>query len=315
MEKDLQDGLYAKITTNRGDIVVSLSYDKTPMTVSNFVGLAEGVLNLKSPGTPYYDGLKFHRVINDFMIQTGCPQGTGTGGPGYTFPDEIVDGLKHTGPGVLSMANAGSGTNGSQFFITHVPTPWLDGKHSVFGQVVEGLDIVNSIAQGDVMKKVKILRVGNDAEAFVVSKESFANEVVKAQDLENSRLSKIQEVLERELQNRWPDAIKTPSGLRYVVTQEGKGTKTPKNGANVTVHYTGTLLDGKMFDSSVRRGEPAQFAVGQVIEGWNEALVTMKKGEKRTLVIPPELGYGQQGYPGVIPPNSYLVFDVELLDF
>jgi len=315
MAKDLQDGLYAKITTNRGDIVVSLSYEKTPMTVSNFVGLAEGVLNLKNPGTPYYDGLKFHRVINDFMIQTGCPQGTGTGGPGYTFPDEIVDGLKHTGPGVLSMANAGPGTNGSQFFITHVPTPWLDGKHSVFGQVVEGLDIVNSIAQGDVMNKVEILRVGKDAEAFVVSKESFANEVVKAQDLENSRLSKIQEVLERELQNRWPDAIKTPSGLRYVVTQEGKGSKTPKNGSKVTVHYTGTLLDGKMFDSSVRRGEPAQFAVGQVIEGWNEALVTMKKGEKRTLVIPPELGYGKQGYPGVIPPNSYLVFDVELLDF
>ena len=315
MVKDLKDGLYAKITTSRGDIVVSLSYDKTPMTVSNFVGLAEGVLNLKNPGTPYYDGLKFHRVINDFMIQTGCPQGTGTGGPGYTFPDEIVDGLKHTGPGVLSMANAGPGTNGSQFFITHVPTPWLDGKHSVFGYVVEGLDIVNSIAQGDVMKKVEILRVGKDAEEFVVSKESFANEVVKAQDLENSRLSKIQEVLERELQNRWPDAIKTPSGLRYVVTQEGKGTKTPKNGSKVTVHYTGTLLDGKMFDSSVRRGEPAQFAVGQVIEGWNEALVTMKKGEKRTLVIPPELGYGQQGYPGVIPPNSYLVFDVELLDF
>ena len=315
MAKDLQDGLYAKITTNRGDIVVSLSFDKTPMTVSNFVGLAEGVLNLKNPGTPYYDGLKFHRVIDEFMIQTGCPQGTGTGGPGYTFPDEFVEELKHENPGVLSMANAGPGTNGSQFFITHVPTPWLDGKHSVFGHVIEGLDIVNSIEQDDVMETVEILRIGKDAESFVVSKESFADEVVKIQAIEQARLAKIHEVLERELENRWPNAEKTSSGLRYVITQEGKGSEMPKVGTTVTVHYTGTLLDGKMFDSSVKRGEPAQFAIGQVIEGWNEALVTMKKGEKRTLIIPPELGYGQQGYPGVIPPNSYLVFDVELLDF
>src|SRR3989339_31309 len=161
MAKDLQDGLYAKITTNRGDIVVALSYDKTPMTVSNFVGLAEGVLNLKSPGTPYYDGLKFHRVINDFMIQTGCPQGTGTGGPGYTFPDEIVDGLKHTGPGVLSMANAGPGTNGSQFFITHVPTPWLNNKHTIFGEVSGANDqnVVNSIGVGD---KIVSITIGGD---------------------------------------------------------------------------------------------------------------------------------------------------------
>lgn len=295
--------------------MVSLTYGKTPMTVSNFVGLAEGVLNLKSPGTPYYDGLKFHRVINDFMVQSGCPQGTGTGGPGYTFPDEFADDLRHEGPGILSMANAGPGTNGSQFFITHVSTPWLDNKHSVFGKVVEGQDVVDAIRQGDVLERVHIIRVGEKAQGFVVTKESFAEAVVKAQEKEQTRLETLQRELELELENRWPDAVKTPSGLRYVVTKKGNGGKSPKQGTAVTVHYTGTLLDGKMFDSSVRRGEPAQFAVGQVIEGWNEALVSMTKGEKRTLIIPPELGYGSQGYPGVIPPNSYLVFDVELLDF
>ncbi len=311
----MKDGLYAKIKTNRGDIVLSLHYKNVPMTVTNFVGLAEGVLNLKEPGKPYYDGLKFHRVINDFMVQTGCPQGTGTGGPGYTFPDEFSDDLKHTGPGVLSMANAGPGTNGSQFFITHVPTPWLDGKHSVFGEVVDGMDVVNAIEQGDQMKQVEIIRVGVEAEAFSVTKESFSEAVVNAQSVEQKRIEALQKTLNKELNNRWPDAIETPSGLRYVVTKEGDGKKSPKVGTNVTVHYTGTLLDGRMFDSSVRRGDPAQFAIGQVIEGWNEALQTMTKGEKRTLIIPPELGYGKQGYPGVIPPNSYLVFDVELIDF
>lgn len=315
MSEELNDGLYAKIDTTKGEILLSLSYEKVPMTVSNFVGLAEGALNLNNPGKPYYDGLTFHRVIDDFMIQTGCPQGTGTGGPGYTFPDEIDDELKHSGPGILSMANAGPGTNGSQFFITHVPTPWLDGKHSVFGAVVDGLSVVQDIEQGDRMKSVEIIRIGEKAEAFSVTKESFSEAVVKAQKVEQKRLEKLQETLERELKNRWPNAISTSSGLKYVVLKEGDGNGSPKKGTAVTVHYTGTLLDGKIFDSSVRRGEPAQFAVGQVIEGWNEALVTMSKGEKRTLIIPPELGYGRQGYPGVIPPNSYLIFDVELLDF
>ena len=315
MDKQLNDGLYAKIDTTKGEILLSLSYDKVPMTVSNFVGLAEGVLNLENPGKPYYNGLKFHRVINDFMIQTGCPQGTGTGGPGYTFPDEFSDDLKHTGPGILSMANAGPGTNGSQFFITHGATPWLDGKHSVFGKVVKGMDVVNSIEQGDAMNSVEILRIGEDAAAFIVSKESFSETVMSAQEVEKKRLKKLQESLDKELNNRWPEAKICESGLRYVVKKEGDGKGFPKHGTSVTVHYEGTLLDGRVFDSSVRRGEPATFAVGQVIEGWNEALVTMSKGEKRTLIIPPELGYGKQGYPGVIPPNSYLVFDVELLDF
>src|SRR5690554_7537086 len=172
MSKELKDGLYGKIVTNRGEIVVALDFKRTPMTVANFVGLIEGELNLNDPGKPYYNGLKFHRVIEDFMIQGGCPVGNGTGGPGYTFPDEFNDELKHVGPGILSMANAGPGTNGSQFFITHVPTPWLDGKHSVFGEVVEGLHVVHEIEQGDRMKTVEIIRIGDDAEAFTVTKES-----------------------------------------------------------------------------------------------------------------------------------------------
>jgi peptidylprolyl isomerase len=315
MIKELKDGIYAKLQTNRGDILISLAYEKVPMTVSNFVGLAEGALNLKNPGTPYYDGMKFHRVIPNFMIQGGCPKGDGTGGPGYTFPDEFDPSLKHSGPGFLSMANAGPGTNGSQFFITHVATPWLDGKHTVFGSVVDGQSVVDSIQQNDQLKTVEILRVGDSASQFVVTKESFATAVVMVTDSVAAKQKAALAAVEKEISNRWPDAKKTPSGLRYVILKDGVGGTKPALGAEVTVHYTGTLLNGKMFDSSVNRGEPAKFAVGQVIEGWNEALVTMHKGEKRTLIIPPELGYGAQGYPGVIPPNSYLIFDVELLDF
>ncbi len=310
-----KDGLYAVIDTNKGKIVLELEYKKVPMTVSNFVGLATGELNFIKAGKPYYDGLTFHRVIPDFMIQGGCPKGNGTGGPGYSFPDEFDPSLKHSGPGILSMANAGPGTNGSQFFITHVKTPWLDGKHAVFGHVVEGQDVVNAISQGDKMNSVTIEAVGEEAKAFKVTKESFAALVEDCAKRAMERRRKEIEAVEKELENRWPNAVVTDTGLRYVVLKEGEGTKTPQMGKNVTVHYTGSLLDGRIFDSSVRRGEPATFEVGQVIEGWNQALVTMKKGEKRTLIIPPELGYGVHGYPGVIPPNSYLVFDVELLDF
>lgn len=313
--KNLADGVYAVLHTNKGDITLLLEHTKTPMTVANFVGLAEGTLNVHGNNKPFYSNIKFHRVIENFMIQGGCPKGTGTGGPGYTFPDEIEESLKHTGPGILSMANAGPGTNGSQFFITHVATPWLDGKHSVFGHVVEGLDVVNSIVQGDSIKTVEIVRNGADAEAFVVSRETFTQYVLAAEEKNNKREALEKARLEEELKNRWPDAIKTPSGLRYVVTKAGEGKKKPVHGQKVTVHYTGSLLDGRVFDSSVRRGTPAQFAIGEVIEGWNEALKTMSAGEKRTLVIPPDLGYGTMGYPGVIPPNSYLVFDVELIAF
>ena len=309
------DGLYAVIDTQKGDIVLRLEYQKVPMTVANFVGLVEGELNMEDPGENFYEGLNFHRVINNFMIQGGCPKGDGTGGPGYSFPDEFDPSLRHDGPGVLSMANAGPGTNGSQFFITHVKTPWLNDKHSVFGHVVEGQSVVNAIRQGDIINTITIERIGEDARNFKVTKQIFSdlvqNAAKKAMDRRRAEIDKV----EKEIANRWPNTVKTPSGLQYVVLRKGDGKGSPKYGNPVTVHYTGTLLDGRMFDSSINRGQPATFKIGQVIEGWNEALVTMSRGEKRTLIIPPELGYGVQGYPGIIPPNSYLIFDVELLDF
>lgn len=309
------EGLYAKIETEKGYILISLEFEKTPMTVANFVGLVEGSLNHDSPDEPFYDGLNFHRVIQDFMIQGGCPKGTGTGGPGYTFPDEFESSLRHDRAGILSMANSGPDTNGSQFFITHGATPWLDDKHTVFGHVVEGQDVVDAIEQGDRIDHIEILRSGEAAKTFLVDKESFTEQVSKSKERKREQEEKKQGAVLQEIQNRWPEAVKTPSGLRYIITKNGVGTKSPKKGQTVTVHYTGSLLNGQVFDSSIKRGQPAQFAIGQVIEGWNEALVQMMKGEKRTLIIPPELGYGQRGYPGVIPPNSYLVFDVELLDF
>ncbi len=304
-------GLYANIETSKGTILVELFYKDTPLTVSNFVGLADGTLT----GEEFYDGLNFHRVIADFMIQGGCPLGTGTGGPGYTFEDEFVPHLRHNSAGILSMANSGPASNGSQFFITHVATPWLDDKHTVFGKVVEGQEVVDAIAQGDRIETIEIVAEGEDAAAFTVTKESF--EALKASAGERRRelLRKAQEADLKVIAEKWPQAVETESGLRYVVLQEGDGGESPVMGTSVTVHYTGSLLNGQIFDSSVKRGEPATFAIGQVIQGWNEALLGMTKGEKRTLIIPPELGYGDRGYPGVIPPKSFLVFDVELLDF
>ncbi len=315
MSKNLSDGLYAIINTEKGDITLNLEFEKTPMTVMNFVGLAEGVLNREDEGTPFYDGLNFHRVIDNFMIQGGCPLGTGTGGPGYKFPDEFDSSLRHSTPGVLSMANAGPETNGSQIFITHVETPWLDDKHTVFGKVVEGIDVVNSIAQGDKINKVTIERVGEAAEGFIVSREKFEDLIQNADKVRLEKIKKERAGVLKAIKKAYPTAEETESGLMYVVKRDGDKKESPKMGTTVTVHYEGKLLDGKVFDSSRARGVPAQFRIGTVIEGWNEALQTMTKGEERTLIIPPELGYGAQGYPGVIPPNAYLIFNVELIEF
>jgi peptidylprolyl isomerase len=313
-EPQLKDGLYAKIITDRGDILLSLYYKKTPLTVINFVGLAEGTKSLggadRPTGTPFYDGLKFHRVINDFMIQGGCPLGTGTGGPGYTFPDEFDPSLKHDRPGTLSMANAGPDTNGSQFFITHVPTPHLDGRHTVFGRVVQGQDVVDSIEKGDGIKKIEIIRVGKEAGEFKTDDAAFKAALA---DLTRGEKEKIDKLINK----RWPDTTRTASGLRYVVKKEGSG-DTPAKGATVTAHYTGRLLENnRKFDSSYDRGTPFEFQVGmgQVISGWDEAFLAMRKGEKRTIILPPQLAYGSRGAGRAIPPGAWLVFDVELVDF
>lgn len=311
------EGLYALIDTEKGEILVSLEFEKTPMTCANFVGLAEGTIDNShsDEGDHYYDGLNFHRVIADFMVQGGCPDGTGSGGPGYKFADEIVPELKHDAPGILSMANAGPGTNGSQFFITHNETPWLDGKHTVFGKVVEGMDIVNAIAQGDRINAISIIRKGAAAEAFTPDTESF-----KA--MQNNAAAEAQKALQSKYESQfkkfdkmYPSAVATASGLRYVVEKEGEGTDKPVPGQMISCHYKGTFINGEEFDSSYKRGEPLSFQIGQVIEGWNEAMQDMKKGEKRTLLIPSYLAYGERGAGGVIPPNTPLVFEVELLDF
>lgn len=315
----LKDGLYAKFNTSKGEILCKLEFEKTPLTVANFVGLAEGTKDFnggnKSKGDKFYDGLKFHRVIPNFMIQGGDPLGTGTGGPGYTFPDEIDPSLTHSGPGILSMANAGPGTNGSQFFITHVATPWLDGKHTVFGHVVSGQDVVNEIVTNDVIESVEIVRVGAAAEAFKSDQKAFDDLLANFEKNQHAKEQAAMEADQALIKKQWPNAVTTPSGLQYVVVEEGTG-ETPKKGSTVTVHYTGKLLNGKKFDSSYDRKQPIDFpvGVGQVIKGWDEALLSMKKGEKRVLIIPSDLGYGASGR-GPIPPNATMVFDVELVNF
>ncbi len=307
----MDNGLYAKFNTTKGEILVQLHFDKTPGTVGNFVALAEGNMenSQKPQGTPYYDGLKFHRVIQDFMIQGGCPLGTGTGDPGYKFDDEFHPDLKHDKPGVLSMANSGPATNGSQFFITHVETPWLDGKHTVFGNVVEGQDVVDSIVQDDSITNIEIIRVGADAEAFNAI-EAFRT----FEGAREEREAKEKEAQAEALKKHTQGMQQTASGLYYTITEVGTGKK-PHKGQNVSVHYTGMLLDGMVFDSSYQRNEPITFpiGVGHVIPGWDEGIQLLNEGSKARFVIPSELAYGSRGAGGVIPPNATLLFDVELV--
>jgi len=320
--KKLTDGIYAEMTTTKGVILLQLEYQKVPMTVANFVGLAEGKIKNSAKGadTPFYDELKFHRVISkcngdpqDFMIQGGDPKGNGSGGPGYQFPDEITD-LKHDKPGIFSMANSGPATNGSQFFITIVPTPWLDGKHTIFGHVVQGQNIVDSTKQGDVLKTVKIYRVGKDAKKFDGAKVFEEKKAaIEKEKVEKEKSAK--EAFKKEMLVIYPGAKETASGLMYVIQTEGTGA-TPAQGQTVSVHYTGTLVDGTKFDSSYDRQQPFEFSIGQgrVIKGWDEGIMLLKKGGKAKLIIPYQLAYGEQGHPPVIPAKATLIFDVELVD-
>lgn len=275
--KAVDAGIFAEIDTDKGKIVLKLEHQKTPITVANFISLAEGtntaVTDEKRKGKPFYDGLKFHRVIADFMIQGGDPQGNGSGGPGYAFKDEIVADLKHNRPGILSMANSGPKTNGSQFFITHKETPWLDGKHTVFGNVVTGQDVVNAIKQDDVIKKITIVRKGADAKKFDAAKtfaDYMANkagddakeaaiaeenrkkqaEAEAAKKAEyNAKYGPVIAAKAKYLTETKATATETATGLRYIITQKGSGKK-PADGTTVYIHYAGYLEDGSLFDSS-----------------------------------------------------------------
>jgi len=305
-----REGIYAHIETRHGEIVAEIFYEKTPMTAANFIGLAEGKIDNdhKELGEPYYNGLKFHRVISDFMVQGGDPTGTGAGGPGYQFPDEIDASLKHSGPGMLSMANAGADTNGSQFFITHKETPWLDGKHSIFGKVQSGQDVVDSIREGDTIKAIRINRVGNDAEEFDARK--VFNEALE--QVEKDKADKEADAV-RQVNEMSKGYEQTESGVRYLVKKSSTGKKVAE-AKQVKVHYTGMLVDGKVFDDSRKRGEPAKFDIGagRLIPGYEEGLMQLREGEEARLIIPPQLAYGSRGAGGVIPPDAWLIFDVSI---
>lgn len=322
-----ENGIYARFITNKGIIVCQLEYQKTPMTVGNFVGLAEGNFKVgdKSFSKPFFDGLIFHRVIADFMIQGGDPQGTGMGDPGYKFYDEIDPTLKHIGPGILSMANSGPNTNGSQFFITHKETPWLDGKHTVFGHVISGQDIVDAIAQNDTMRKVEIIRVGREAIKWN-AQDAFDQVYLakKAQDeLEQAELLKIAAMSQddykvfmyNEVKKNYPNAQQSATGLVYVILDNGKSNEV-KEGKKVSLHYTGTFRrGGKKFDSSKDRNAPLEFEykVQRMIPGFEEGITYIKEGGKILLFIPYYNAYGKQGRPGSIPAYADLVFEIELL--
>jgi cyclophilin family peptidyl-prolyl cis-trans isomerase len=332
---NLPDGLYAEIETNKGSIIVELDYKKAPVTVANFVTLAEGKNefvtdeNLKSK--PFFDGLKFHRVIEDFMIQTGDPLGTGSGDTGYKFKDEITD-LKFDKAGVLAMANNGPGTNSSQFFITHVETPWLDGKHTIFGHVVEkGQEVVNKVVQGDNIVSVTIIRNGEAAKKFDAVKvfHDYFSEIAK----EKSKYADIQKEKVAYYASLKAKATKTASGLEYVITEKGAGKK-PAAGTQVYINYSGFLEDGTLFDSSVEevnktfgkfdlaRAEakgyqPIAFQAGSksgLIPGFIEGIEQLSFGDKAVIFIPSHLAYGQAGAGNVIPPNANIIFEIQLLE-
>ncbi len=345
------EGIFATIETEKGKIVLELEYKKTPITVANFISLAEGTNTFAKPelkGKHFYDGLKFHRVIAEFMIQGGDPLGTGSGDPGYKFKDEFTN-LVHDKAGILSMANSGPGTNGSQFFITHKETPWLNGKHTIFGHVLSGQNVVNAIAQNDVMKKIIISRKGTEAKSFDAAKvfgTYFANKDneelqarKKAEDAAKAAkaeyVAKYGAVMTQkvaDLAKLRATATKSESGLEYVLTP-ANGAK-PAEGAQIFINYSGYLEDGSLFQSSYEAVsklygkfdqnaannnayKPFPFKAGTktgLIPGFLEGLEKMSIGDKMTLFIPAKLGYGERAMGNVIPANSNLIFELEVLD-
>lgn len=341
---DLKDGVYAEFTTNKGVFIAKLYNDATPLTVANFVSLTEGtngMVDSTYKGKRYFDGLGFHRVIKDFMIQGGDPEGTGRGNPGYAFPDEIVDTLQFDRKGLLAMANSGPATNGSQFFITLKETPHLNGRHTIFGEVVKGQDVVDAIGlvetekPGDkpvqpiVMENVKIINKGKVKVPYFTEE---MNSLEKKQKEKQERINKVAETKAKELESMKSKADSLPSGLELFVNKKGDGVQ-PNQGERVQINYAGYLTDGHLFDSNIfenaekyEKVDKMRHAAGQYIPmaaeyspnaqfipGFREALLTMKVGDKVTAFIPSHLAYGPRGIPGVIPPNADLVFELEIV--
>jgi peptidylprolyl isomerase len=311
---DLPAGLFARLVTAKGDIVIQLEYEKAPLTVCNFVGLAEGKLDA-TKGKKFYDGLTFHRVVADFVIQTGDPKGDGTGGPGYEFPNEISADLKYDAEGVVGMANAGANTNGSQFFITMKAVPELDGGYSIFGKVVKGMDVVKKIVQGDKLTKVEIIRNGAAANSFKTDQAAWNGREAPLSDAIKKATDDKRAADIAAIKQKWPDLVADADGIFQKTLKSGSGAM-PAKGQTVSVNYKGMLVNGQVFDASELHGGPIDFqvGVGRIIPGWDKVVMTMKKGEKRMIVIPPELAYGSRGTPGgPIAPNSFLAFEVELV--
>ncbi|WP_315015821.1 peptidylprolyl isomerase [Capnocytophaga leadbetteri] len=345
--KDLGDGLFADIETTKGHIVVKLNYKEVPTTVANFVTLAEGKNNfvkVEYKGKPFYNGTIFHRVIDGFMIQGGDPTGTGMGDPGYRFEDEFVPSLKHSKKGILSMANSGPNTNGSQFFITQVPTPHLDGRHTVFGETVKGEEVIDAIAKAprngqnrpneDIkIKNITIVANGKDAEKFDAVKvfDSYFKSVAEREKEKEERVKRASAKFLEEIKVQEPQAKVLPSGVKIFTINNGEG-KQPKQTEFAMVNYAGYLRNGALFDSNIKEVEesygkyqamreqqngyqPIPFPYtrsAQLIPGFKEALLTMKVGDKIRVFIPATLGYGESGAGDVIPPNSDLIFDIEI---
>ena len=345
--KDLGDGLFADIETTKGHIVVKLNYKEVPTTVANFVTLAEGKNNfvkVEYKGKPFYNGTIFHRVIDGFMIQGGDPTGTGMGDPGYRFEDEFVPSLRHNKKGILSMANSGPNTNGSQFFITQVPTPHLDGRHTVFGETVKGEEVIDAIAKAprngqdrpneDIkIKNITIVANGKDAEKFDVVKvfDNYFKSVAEREKEKEERVKRASAKFLEEIKVQEPQAKVLPSGVKIFTINNGEG-KQPKQTEFAMVNYAGYLRNGALFDSNIKEVEesygkyqamreqqngyqPIPFPYtpsAQLIPGFKEALLTMKVGDKIRVFIPATLGYGEAGAGDVIPPNSDLIFDIEI---
>ena len=347
------EGLFAEMMTTKGKILLRLEYTKAPVTVANFVSLSEGnnpKVGENFKGKRFYDGLKFHRVIASFMIQGGDPQGTGSGGPGYAFKDEFDPSLVHDKGGILSMANSGPKTNGSQFFITHKDTPWLNNKHSIFGSVVSGMDVVNAIKQDDVITKVTIVRKGKAATNFDAVKifESYFAGSANEEAIEKAKKELEAKKIKDEYMAKFGPAVtakaasfvtnkakstKSASGLEYIITQKSANAK-PVAGTKFGFNYAGFLEDGTLFDSNIadvnrtfgkfdekRAANPQGYApfpleagkLLKLIPGFTEAIEMMSIGDKGTFFIPANLGYGERGAGGLIPPNANLIFEVELV--